>query len=387
MFEIVDDQACRSWLSQQDRQTRVWFAARMALRAFPAAIGEVPFDQRNSLRLLHHLLIATVGSFDLHAARKAPSLAFGGITAQASIQGVHNNQLIFQSTHPSDWKALYDDELPEKGTLRREVGENAICNAISWAIGFREVDHTVEFGGGYWELAWLAGAEEASRIATSDAASPNVWPPLWGVEGRPNSISSDYSNLDDFFESDRKTWGFWLRWFKAFHDGEPMPWELSRLIASTLSNDDWKEGPEHVAREIEKIEALFGVRHSLSELSRYRSPALSENRLGIGGNNPPEGLQLSTSSQESLTILWAAVDEIAEQSETERPDRSLVRAALKKLTEAWKRFISWVGKKMDLAVDTIIKWSIPATGGYYALNPTKIQALIDAVKTWIETIP
>lgn len=97
MFEIVDEEGCRSWLSQQDRQTRIWFVARMALRSFPAAIGRAPFDERSTLRLLHHLLIATVGSIDLQAAKKSGKLAFGAVVYSGSAQQIHNDQLFFAS--------------------------------------------------------------------------------------------------------------------------------------------------------------------------------------------------------------------------------------------------------------------------------------------------
>ncbi|NVO56036.1 hypothetical protein HW561_09575 [Rhodobacteraceae bacterium B1Z28] len=387
MIEIIDAESARSWLSQQDRQTRVRFVARMALRSFPAAIGEAPFDQENTLRLLHHLLIATVASFDLGAARKAARFAFGSVSYAGSAQQIYNDQLFFASPHPSQNQVLYGDEQPPAGSLRREVAENAISNALAWAVGFSEPDPSVEYGGGFWELAWLAGAENAAKLAKSDVAALGEWPPLWDVNGRPSSVLGDYSNLDDLVVSDKGVWGFWLRWFKAIHDGKPMPWELSGLIASTLSDQDWKSGPAHVAREIEKIEALFSVRQSLSELEKDRTAVISDSRLGIGGNNPPEEVELPSSLRENYAIIWAAVDEIAEQAEAEEPDKSLILSTLKKLTDALKSCLSWVGRKADLAIDTAIKWSIPAAGGYFVLNPSKFQALIEAVRNWSATLP
>lgn len=198
MIEIVDDESARIWLSQQDRQTRVRFVARMALRSFPAAIGEAPFDQENTLRLLHHLLIATVASHDLDVAQKAARFAFGSVNYAGSVQQIYNDQLFFSSTHPNQKQVLYDDEQPPPGSVRREVAENVISNALAWGVGFREPDFSVERGGGFWELAWLAGDENAAQQAKSDAAALGEWTPLWDVVGRPNSFLSDYSNLDDF---------------------------------------------------------------------------------------------------------------------------------------------------------------------------------------------
>lgn len=387
MFEIVDEEGSRSWLSQQDRQTRIWFVARVALRSFPSAIGEAPFDERNTLRLLHHLLIATVGSVDLQTARKSAKLAFGAVGYKGSAQQIHNDQLLFTSLYPNQENVLYGDQQPPKGTLRTESGENVIGNAITWAVELGEPQRDVDFGGGYWELAWLAGGNHASKLATADVASPREWPPLWGSGRRPANIVDDYSNLNEFFDLDPSVWGFWQRWFKAIHDGEPLPWELSRLVALTLSDQDWQSGAAHVAREIEKVEALFSVRQSLSDLATDRAELTAGNRLGIGGNNPPPELELPAAVQKSHTIIWAAVDEIEQQAKAEKPDKSIVLAALEKLDGAVGICIFWAGQKADLAVDTTIKWSIPATGGYFVLNPSKFQALIEAVKNWIAILP
>lgn len=387
MFEIVDEEGSRSWLSEQDRQTRIWFVTRMALRSFPASIGEAPFDERNTLRLMHHLLIAAVGSVDRQAAKKSAKLAFGSVGYEGSVQQIHNDQLLLTSSYPNQGKVLYGDQQPPKGSLRVEAGENAIGNAITWAVEIGELRRHVDFGGGYWELAWLVGADRASKLATADITSPREWLPLWGSEGHPASIVENYSNLEEFFDSDPSVWGFWSRWFWAIHDGKPLPWELSRLIALALSDHDWQSGAEHVAQEIKKVEALFSVQQSLSDLTNDRAAAIAENRHGIGGNNPPLEFELPAAVQRSHTIIWAAVDEIAQQAEAEVPDKSLVLAALEKLDAALGTCIVWAGQKADLAVDTTIKWGIPAAGGYFVLNPSKFQALIEAAKNWIAILP
>jgi hypothetical protein len=385
--EIVDEEGSRSWLSQQDPQTRIWFVARMALRSLPAAIGEAPFDERNTLRLLHHLLIATVGSVDLQAAKKSAKLAFGAVGYKGSAQQIQNDELLFAKPYPNQEEVLYGDQQPPKGALRTESGENVIGNAITWAVEIGEPRRDLDFGGGFWELALLAGGKHASKLATADIASPREWPPLWGSGRRPANILDDYSNLDEFFDSDPSVWGFWQRWFKAIHDGEPLPWELSRLVALTLSDQDWQSGAAHVAREIEKVEALFSVRQSLSDLATDRAASTAGNRLGIGGNNPPLELELPAAVQKSHTIIWAAVDEIEQQAEAEKPDKSKVSAALEKLNGAFGTCIVWAGQKADLAVDTTIKWSIPTAGGYFCFNASKFQALIEAVKNWLAILP
>lgn len=245
----------------------------------------------------------------------------------------------------------------------------------------------MDFGGGYWELARLAGGKHASKLATADVASPKEWQPLWGSGRRPANILDDYSNLNELFDSDPSVWGFWQRWFMAIHDGEPLPWELSRLVALTLSGQDWQSGAAHVAREVEQIEALFSVRQSLSDLATDIAASTAGIRLGIGGNNPPLEFKLPADVLKSHTIIWAAMDEIEQQAEAEKLEKSKVLAALEKLNGAFETCIVWAGQKADLAVDTAIKWIIPTSGGYLFFSQSKFLALIDAVKNWISYLP
>jgi hypothetical protein len=125
----------------------------------------------------------------------------------------------------------------------------------------------------------------------------------------------------------------------------------------------------------------------LFDLATDRAESTAGNRLGIGGNNPPLEFELPAAVQKSHTIIWAAVDEIEQQAEAEKPDKSIVLAAFEKLHGAFRTCIVWAGQKADLAVDTTIKWIIPATGGYFVLNLSKFQALIEAVKNWIVILP
>ena len=170
-----------------------------------------------------------------------------------------------------------------------------------------EPKKNIDFGGGYWELAWLVGAKEAGELATADAAHPGAWLPLWSAQGRPLEVQEDYANLDDLFQSDPVKWGFWERWFKGMHDGEPLSWALSSQIAETLTARDWLAGARHVAEKIQELEALYLVRQALSDLKSDQRITAHRSRFSIGGNNPPEELELPEQLTGSQTIIWAAV--------------------------------------------------------------------------------
>ncbi|WP_282091148.1 hypothetical protein [Epibacterium ulvae] len=49
-------------------------------------------------------------------------------------------------------------------------------------------------------------------------------------------------------------WSYWRDWYQGFLDGKPRDWELQRRVA-LIADSIWEEGPEAVAREIERIKA------------------------------------------------------------------------------------------------------------------------------------
>ena len=48
---------------------------------------------------------------------------------------------------------------------------------------------------------------------------------------------------------------------------------------------------------------------------------------------------------------------------------------------------AWCAKKADLAVNAGINWGIPTVGGYFAMNPEKLEAVIEAGKALVRMLP
>ena len=168
---------------------------------------------------------------------------------------------------------------------------------------------------------------------------------------------------------------------------QPLDWALQRRVA-LFDPKIWESGDaERVAAEIAKIEALFAVEKALGDLAGDRATTFQV-RYGIGGNNPPEEIDASHPLAGSVTMIWAAVDDIREEAEKEKPDKPKVLAALDALKTGLLAIVKWCGRKADLVIDTAIKWGVPAAGGgYFALNPDKLGALIKAVEAWLRHVP
>lgn len=62
------------------------------------------------------------------------------------------------------------------------------------------------------------------------------------------------TSVTEAFYQSRPTWSFWREWYQGFLDGKPLDWELQRRVA-LIPDEDWEQGPEHIARKIEEIQA------------------------------------------------------------------------------------------------------------------------------------
>ena len=188
------------------------------------------------------------------------------------------------------------------------------------------------------------------------------------------------SNFEEYHHS--VIFAFWREWHQAFLDGEPLDWDLQRRIA-VIDGEAWDRGPDVIAAKIEDIRARWEVEKALSELSDSLHSQTSK-RHGIGGNNPPESIQDELFSG-AVTLIWEAEEELSTALEQEHPDREWIEAILVKFRYGLAGFLKWCVGKGDLAVDTLIKWGIPAAGaGYAAKYPKRIEALIDAIERWLQ---
>lgn len=171
---------------------------------------------------------------------------------------------------------------------------------------------------------------------------------------------------------------FFRRWYEGMLRGTPLDWRLQERVA-LIPDETWTAGIDAVAEEIAKLEALFAVEKALGDLTEERAAARVENRLGIGGNNPPEEIDAVAELQASHTIIWAAVEEIAEEVAADVPDKGRVLRALEALKAGLAVCWRYAGRKTDVLVNA----GISAGVGYAVANPQKAQALIDAVKGWL----
>lgn len=182
---------------------------------------------------------------------------------------------------------------------------------------------------------------------------------------------------------DRLGHPFWRNWYQGFIDGRPIDWDLQRRIALETVDQDWASGPTIVARRIEAITAAHHVeqvaRDVLADITKLVTHADLPPR---GNNSPPEIISYNRIVREI-----PAVEEAVKTLMTQAGGRTAVHKTASNaldLIANWTNSIAaWLGRKADLAVDTVIKWAIPTGGGYILLNPGQVQELVEAGKAWL----
>lgn len=271
-----------------------------------------------------------------------------------------------------------------------------------------------------WWIASLEGAptwNEEEKLLNLASKCPSMLPkgaaleavkPALDAELESDKGSSNVADLDDLLswplfraELSKDFWrltrvfqaaidelfgesSFWREWYQGFLDGKPLDWELQRRVA-LIPDADWEQGPEHIAKLIEEIRARFELEKRIAALEEELR-ATSMSRHGIGGNFPPEPVDEAVPVAKELLIIWKPLQEIKEELEADKPDAGRIRKALDLLATALKSGTVWCAKKADLAVDSAIKWAIPAGGGYLALNPEKLEAVIEAGKALLKAL-
>jgi hypothetical protein len=176
-------------------------------------------------------------------------------------------------------------------------------------------------------------------------------------------------------------WTFWDGWYARSMAGDPLPWDLQERIA-LIPNEIWEAGPEAVAEEIARIEAEFELRHRIADFETDQAP-LEKKRFGIGGNNPPVEID-DPETGAQVVVIWESIAGLKEEVNAEKPDAKRVATLIERLSAALRLVVTWCGRKADLAVDTTIKWGIPAAaGGYFYLNPAKAEAVLKAAQDWL----
>ncbi|WP_425072228.1 hypothetical protein [Sagittula sp. S175] len=374
-MEFEDRDAFEAWLKGQSQEICVAIATRAALRVWPVLWADRSWQDTEKARAAQEKFVLLTGWCNLISGAVStyptPEIKTAAATAATKAAIASADGL------GSRTAALLD---------AADAGR-AAANAAARATPADAVS-AATYTAATAAAATAAAATAAAAAAAADAATyadcgrtveAMFAAPLWHEAGppeglRPEALGPSRLDRDPRFD-------FFRRWYDGMTKGLPMDWDLQSRVA-LIPETVWKAGADEVAEAIAQIEALFAVRQALGDLAQERAAAHVEGRHGIGGNNPPEEIDAVAEVRASQTIIWAAVEEIAEEVEAKEPDKTRVARALEAIKAAFLVCAKWAGKKADLAIDTAIKdgigVAIKSGAALYGLGQ-----LIQAVEAWL----
>lgn len=237
-----------SWLKTQDVRMSRAIAARAALRSLPALMEIVEQNFESS------------GISDLFLVYCRAALLTG---VASTCPPLFLEKMSFASLAVSDARSV--------GSVARSIGSMSAQSAAGYALSAAQSALSTT------RSVSSDSARSATRSATSSAAafstvsdarfavfsdatagktkshvalfSASLWPATDHIE-HLLSFWRSFSNRPD----PDKTWTFWKEWYQGMLDGKPLDWDLQLQVA-LIEDGVWKEGPEAVAKEIERIKA------------------------------------------------------------------------------------------------------------------------------------
>lgn len=132
-------------------------------------------------------------------------------------------------------------------------------------------------------------------------------------------------------------------------------------VSSLGSDVETRDFHQELLEKVERLEA---------SLQTYR-----ENLPPRGHNQPPELVEPDPISPAEVRVVLQVVVDIRTEAERAQPDPVRLEAQASKLRAVARSILAWFGRKGDLAVDSAIKWGVPAAGAAFVLaGPEKVYA-------------
>jgi len=364
-----------SELRKLDAEEQLILATRNTIRALPSVIDSTASRDAVYLAIFRALSIILTRIYfgPNQASIDAMNNAHFGLAL------TYNNEELKRSPRwNSDQSYMAVLNVAEALQTGNHKKDNALIEAFQEAWSAMVLSE----GPGHQHVSDLLVSSFRSDLGVSDKTEL-LKTPLFVEATLPVGLSDDLAGTRSFLNSSEE-WEFWRSLLFKVWDGEFRDWDLLKEV-SEIQSRIWEDSAQAVAEEITKIRAKFTLIERIADLeSDLRRATI--NRHGIGGNSPPEMIEDSPVAQE-LIFIWRPLQEIKDEISKDKPDPKRLNEIIEVLASSLKKGLVWCLGKGDLIVDTAIKWAVPAGGtSYLALNPEKLEAVIEAVKTLLRVL-
>lgn len=212
--------------------------------------------------------------------------------------------------------------------------------------------------------------------------------PIWIGEEPKGAISNSNALFKGLYpEGIPEKWDFWREWYQGFLIGKPIDWDLQKEIA-LIPDEDWKKGPEWIARLIEIIRKRRDLEATITavkeEITVQRATITHRSH-----NQPPE---MVDEVPQQLTIIWDHLGEIEEEIVKEKPTVDVLRKLLARTLAYAKAIGLYCASLGDAALkkaaeeigSTGAKWVVRMTAAYFAVQAPPVQSGLQKIGALLE---
>lgn len=96
-------------------------------------------------------------------------------------------------------------------------------------------------------------------------------------------------------------------------------------------------------------------------------------------NNPPSLVEDDPLSPTDLATVRKAVETLRAEAVEDDPAPEVIQAQALQLRKLALSITSWIGRKLDLGVDSLIKWGVPVSAAAWVhANPDRVSRALNA---------
>jgi len=205
---IDNENAVRKWLETAPDQVRIWFAVRCGLRVLPALASERLDDTEAQVwpafRILFFASLAAKTEISLELLHSRLKGSGTGIPVDLYIAGGSNRV------------AAADGINPTAGFLSQPSAHEAWSSYTS----------TITSHDGREQREELHHALRPAML--HDAQNKRHWGPLWPDQVIAVPFDRYWETALRVLAGKEDVWGFWLKWYQALLDGQPMDGKLQK---------------------------------------------------------------------------------------------------------------------------------------------------------------
>ena len=152
----------------------------------------------------------------------------------------------------------------------------------------------------------------------------------------------------------KSTYYFWGRWWEGVLSGQQINWDLQCAVA-LIPDEDWQNGPTHIAQIIARLEAQFGLRTQIADLAEklreVEAQALTQgaSELRRGHNHPPALIGAQVAVRQEIASALVELDEAEVELAKHSPSSAVLHRIGTALWRISKNIAAYCGGLADIA--------------------------------------